>query len=154
MRREYPVAPIVGVGAVVVEDDRVLLVQRAREPGLGLWSIPGGAVELGETIAQAAVREVREECHIEVEPGGVLSTHDLIERDESGSIRYHYVLIDLAASYVGGQLAPGTDAVQARWAFAAELSELNIQPRLLPVLRSALHRAQQIATPSTATSTA
>ncbi len=142
MRRKYPTAPIVGIGAVVVDRSRVLLVQRAHEPGRGRWSIPGGVVELGETLAQAAMREVREECQIDIAPAGVLSTYDLIERDESGRIRFHYVLIDLAAKYLGGDASPGTDALQVRWASEAELDGLDIQSRLLPVLRKALRHGQ------------
>ena len=138
MRREYPEAPIVGVGAVVVQDGQVLLIRRANEPSRGRWSIPGGTVELGETLAQAAIREVREECRVEVEIGGVLSTFDLIQREENGQIRYHYVLIDLAARYVGGEPVAGTDALEVRWVREAEFDELDIVPRLLPILRKAL----------------
>jgi 8-oxo-dGTP diphosphatase len=142
VRREYPPAPIVGVGAVIVRDARVLLVQRGNEPNRGCWSIPGGALELGETLAEAAVREVREECLVEIEAQGVLSTFDMIERDEQGRIRFHYVLIDVGARYVSGEAAAGTDALGVHWASAAELDRLNILPRLLPVLRRALHAAQ------------
>jgi len=138
MRREYPEAPIVGVGAVVVQDGQVLLIRRANEPSRGRWSIPGGTVELGETLAQAAIREVREECRVEVEIGGVLSTFDLIQREEKGQIRYHYVLIDLAARYVGGEPVASTDALEVRWVREAEFDELDIIPRLLPILRKAL----------------
>ncbi len=138
MRREYPEAPIVGVGAVVVQDGQVLLIRRANEPSRGRWSIPGGTVELGETLAQAAIREVREECRVEVEIGGVLSAFDLIQREEKGQIRYHYVLIDLAASYVGGEPTASTDALEVRWVREAEFDELDIIPRLLPILRKAL----------------
>lgn len=142
MRREYPEAPIVGVGAVIVRGDQVLLILRANEPSQGRWSIPGGTVELGETLAQAATREVGEECQLEVEIGDVLSVFDLIQRDDRGRIRYHYVLIDLAARYVSGEPVAGTDALDVRWAREAEFNELDIVPRLLPVLREALHRME------------
>jgi len=142
MRREYPDVPIVGVGAVVVKDGQVLLVRRANDPNRGQWSIPGGTVELGETLAQAAIREVREECQVEVEPGDVLSTFDMIQRDEKGRIRYHYVLIDLTARYVSGKPVAGTDALDVRWVDETELNKLDIVVRLLPVLREALHRAR------------
>ena len=143
MTREYPIAPIVGVGAVIVRDNHVLLVRRGNEPNRGLWSIPGGAVELGETLAQAATREVREECRLEIEAQGVLSTFELIERDEQDKVRYHYVLIDLATRYVGGQAAAGTDALDAHWVTEDELDTLDIVPRLVPLLRAALHEAQK-----------
>ena len=140
MRREYPEAPIVGVGAVIVKGDQVLLIRRANEPSRGRWSIPGGTVELGETLAQAAIREVGEECQLEVEIGDVLSTFDMIQRDERGRISYHYVLIDLAARYVSGEPVAGTDALDVRWVKEPKFNELDIVPRLLPVLRDALHR--------------
>lgn len=142
MRREYPSAPIVGVGAVIVRNDRVLLIQRGNEPNRGCWSIPGGVLELGETLAEAAVREVREECQLEIELQGVLSTFDMIQRDELGRVRYHYVLIDVGARYVGGQAIAGSDALGVRWASATELDHLDIIPRLVPVLRQALHEAE------------
>ena len=140
MPREYPEAPVVGVGAVVVRDGRVLLVRRANAPSRGRWSVPGGAVELGETLAEAAIREVREECQVEVEAGHILSTCDLIQHDENGRVRYHYVLIDLAARHVSGDPQAGTDALEVRWVGEADLTRLDIIDRLLPVLRRALHQ--------------
>lgn len=142
MPREYPDAPIIGVGAVVIKDGHVLLVRRANHPNRGQWSIPGGTVELGETLAQAAAREVREECQVEVKPGGVLATYDLIQRDDQGRIRYHYVLIDLAARYLSGEPVASTDALEVRWVREAELDRLNIIPRLVPILRQALRQSQ------------
>ena len=140
VRREYPEAPIVGVGAVVIRDQQVLLVCRANEPNRGQWSIPGGTVELGETLAQAAAREVWEECQVRVEAGQVLATFDLIRRDAQGQVLYHYVLLDLAACYISGDPVAGTDAMEVRWVTAAELDRLDIIPRLLPVLCQALRR--------------
>ena len=138
VRREYPEAPIVGVGAVVIRDQQVLLVCRANEPNRGQWSIPGGTVELGETLAQAVAREVWEECGVRVEAGQVLATFDLIRRDAQGLVLYHYVLLDLAARYLSGDPVAATDALAARWVTAAELDQLDIIPRLVPVLRQAL----------------
>ena len=138
MPREYPQAPLVGVGAVVVKDGRVLMVQRGNNPNRGKWSIPGGVVELGETLAQAAAREVREECQVEIEVGRALSTFDMIQRDETGRIQYHYVLIDMAARYLAGEPVAGTDALEVRWVDEDELARLDMVPRLLPVLREAL----------------
>ena len=138
VRREYPEAPIVGVGAVVIRDQQVLLVCRANEPNRGQWSIPGGTVELGETLAQAAAREVWEECQVRVEAGQVLATFDLIRRDAQRQVLYHYVLLDLAARYISGDPVAATDALAARWVTAAELDQLDIIPRLVPVLRQAL----------------
>lgn len=142
MPREYPTAPVVGVGAIVVRDRQVLLIRRANEPNRGRWSIPGGVVELGETLAQAAARELREECRVEAEFHNVLSTFELIQRDENGRVRYHYVLLDLMADYVSGEAVAGTDALDVCWAGETELDKLDIVSRLLPVLRQALRLAQ------------
>ncbi|MGQ9492391.1 MAG: NUDIX hydrolase [Anaerolineae bacterium] len=144
MHRKYPKAPIVGVGAVVVSQGKVLLIRRGNAPNQGQWSIPGGIVELGETMAQAAIREVHEECQVEIEPGDVLSIYELIQRDEKGRIQYHYVLIDLMARYVRGEPVAGTDAMEVRWAEEADLDKLDIIPRLLPVLRKAFHQASKM----------
>jgi 8-oxo-dGTP diphosphatase len=138
VRREYPEAPIVGVGAIVIKDRQALLVCRAQEPNRGQWSIPGGIVELGETLAQAAAREVWEECRVKVEAGEVMATFDLIRRDAEGRILYHFVLLDLAARYIGGEPMAATDALEVRWVAEAELDHLDIIPRLVPVLRRAL----------------
>jgi ADP-ribose pyrophosphatase YjhB (NUDIX family) len=96
MKREYPETPIAGVGLVVVKGDKVLLVKRGKEPGRGRWGLPGGAVELGETVAQAAEREVDEECGIKIEIRDVIEVIDRIIPDDDGRIRYHYILIDLS----------------------------------------------------------
>jgi 8-oxo-dGTP diphosphatase len=138
MAREYPQAPIVGVGAIVIKDGQVLLVCRANEPNRGQWSVPGGTVELGETLAQAATREVWEECQVEIEAGEVVSAFDLIRRDAQGRIRYHYVLLDLAARYISGDPVAATDALEVRWVAGPELDQLDVIPRLRPILRQAL----------------
>ncbi len=115
MHREYPEAPIVAVGVVVKRGHEVLLVQRLNEPSRGRWSLPGGVVELGETVREAGQREVQEECGLQIEPGEILAIVDNIVRDEAGRIRFHYVLIDLLAKYVGGEPAAASDIGDARW---------------------------------------
>jgi 8-oxo-dGTP diphosphatase len=116
--REYPSAPIVGVGAVVIDADRVLLVRRNQEPLMGQWSLPGGAVELGETLAQAIVREVAEETGLAVVPTTVLKAFDRIERDDTGRVRFHYVLVDFLCKVerMPEMLCAATDVSDARWA--------------------------------------
>jgi 8-oxo-dGTP diphosphatase len=124
VRREYPEAPIVGVGAVVIEGARVLLVRRGNAPLKGEWSLPGGALELGETLQQGVVREVLEETGLVVEPAAMIEVLDRITRDEaSGSIHYHYVLIDFVCRVTGGTLLSGSDADEARWVGREELHE-------------------------------
>ncbi len=110
MKREYPDTPLVGVGAVVIEDDRVLLVKRGRAPLFGKWSIPGGALEVGETLRSAVVREAREETGLMIEPAELLGVFERVVPDEQGRMRYHYVLIDFLCQRVSGDLAAADDA--------------------------------------------
>lgn len=116
MTREYPLAPIVGVGAVVVDGDRVLLIRRGREPMKGQWSLPGGALEVGETLIDGVRREVLEETGLEVEPLALIEVLDRIARDAEGRVQFHYVLIDYLCRMTGGDLCCASDAVDARWA--------------------------------------
>jgi ADP-ribose pyrophosphatase YjhB (NUDIX family) len=144
MRREYPDAPIAGVGAVVVRDGpegqkQVLLIRRAQEPLKGEWSLPGGAVELGETLEEAICREVLEETGLVVETVDVVQPFDRISRDTEGRVRYHYVLIDYLCRVVGGSLACATDALEGRWATANDL--VGLTPLNVEVIRKALRMA-------------
>lgn len=124
--RIYPASPISGVGAVVYNCGKILLVKRAKEPNKGLWSIPGGGIELGETFFEAARRETREECSIEIKVVRVLDAVDNIVRDPGGRVRYHYVIIDLVAAYVGGELKAGSDAADCGWFTPEEITQMNI----------------------------
>jgi len=125
--REYPDAPRVGVGAVVLDGDRVLLVKRGRPPAEGKWSLPGGLVHLGERLEDAVVREVEEECGLRVALLGVCGVIDRVVYGEthtagpSPAIRYHWVIIDYAAAVVSGRLQAASDAAEARWVPVAEL---------------------------------
>ncbi|MFP5226985.1 MAG: NUDIX hydrolase [Acidobacteriota bacterium] len=139
MRREYPDAPIAGVGAVIVRDRHVLLIRRGQEPLKGEWSLPGGAVELGETLGAAICREVLEETGLVVEVVDTVKVFDRISRDDEGRVRYHYVLVDFLCRVTGGSLACATDAVEARWATAEELDGLT--PLTVEVIRKALQMA-------------
>ena len=127
--------PIPAVGAVVFKEGKILTIKRGQEPGRGKWSIPGGRVELGETTFEAAVREVREECSIEVEIERVLDSVDNIIRDEDGRIKYHFVIIDLLARYVGGEIKAQSDAEECRWVTPQELIKLDLTPLLRDMLK-------------------
>lgn len=140
MSREYPERPIVSVGVIVLRGKELLLVRRGQEPSRGLWSIPGGVVELGETLHEAARREVREECGLEVEPEEVIEVVERIVRDEKGGIRFHYVLIDLAARYLAGEAQPASDTSECRWVQAEELESLELTQGLTPIIRKALDK--------------
>jgi 8-oxo-dGTP diphosphatase len=136
--REYPEAPIVGVGALILRDDQILLIQRAKDPDKGRWAIPGGGVELGESLQEAAKREVREECGLEVGIGEIANVYDLIIPDERGRIRFHYVLIHFAATYQGGEPRPDSDATAVAWVSLEHLNEYDMPERLRAVIARVL----------------
>ena len=124
-QREYPTRPWVGVGAVVWRDDHVLLIRRGTPPRDGQWGLPGGAQAVGETLYEAAVREVQEETGLAVTPTGIVTACDGISRDEDGRIRYHYTLIEVAASYDGSaEPVAADDALEARWVPLEEVHTL------------------------------
>ncbi|MBI2528535.1 MAG: NUDIX hydrolase [Candidatus Rokubacteria bacterium] len=142
--REYPDAPRVGVGAVVLDGPRVLLVQRGRPPGEGKWSIPGGLVHLGERLEDAVMREVEEECGVRVALLGVCGVIDRVVYDEAAgaparpAIRYHWVIIDYAARVAGGRLEVGSDAADARWVPVAELDRYDTTAGIADMVRRAV----------------
>ncbi len=146
LQREFPIAPLVGVGAVIVHEGRVLLVQRGREPMKGRWTIPGGLVEIGEALDAAVVRETLEETGLEVEPIELVELLDRIHREE-GRVRYHYVIADYLCRVVGGTLASADDAAAVRWVERAEWnshSALAIDPITVRVVEAAWQRARQL----------
>jgi 8-oxo-dGTP diphosphatase len=124
MRREYPERPWTGVGVVVWQGDRVLLVRRGRPPRQGQWGLPGGAQEVGETVFEAAAREVREETGLEVRPVAIITTVDSITRDADGAVQYHYTLVEVAADCAAGDPVAAADAADARWATPEEAEGL------------------------------
>ncbi len=142
MSREYPDRPIVGVGAVVIENGRILLVRRASPPRVGQWSLPGGAQEIGETYAEACAREVREETGLEIETIGLVEAVDSITRDESGRVKYHYLLVDVLARPSGGALRAGGDVSDARWFAPEEAFALPLWSETERVIRKGLAMAK------------
>ena len=134
-RREYPDLPLVGVGALVMEDDKVLLVKRQTEPGKGLWSIPGGLVELGETILEAAKREVKEETSLDIEIRELIGVFDSMTYDDAGRLRFHYVLIDYLARPKGGSLKGNAEVADVRWVNVGELGGYELTKVLGKLLR-------------------
>jgi ADP-ribose pyrophosphatase YjhB (NUDIX family) len=140
MGREYPDSPLVGVGAVVIQENRVLLIRRGQPPLLGEWSLPGGVLECGETLREAVAREVREETGLLVETGEMLGVYERVIRDDEGRVRYHYVLIDFLCRPVGGDLKAGSDAADVRWFTRDELPTLNLAYDANDVVRKGLSR--------------
>jgi 8-oxo-dGTP diphosphatase len=137
--REYPERPIVGVGAVIVHENRVVLARRGRSPLAGQWSLPGGVVELGETLRGAAQREALEETGLVVKAGEVLEVLDRIIPGEKGRTQYHYVLVDFLCERVRGELRAGGDAAEVVWAGAEELGTYSLEPPALQVIRKAFN---------------
>lgn len=135
MKREFPEVPLVGVGAIVIEGDRVLLVKRAHPPIQGQWSIPGGVLEVGELVREAAVREAREETGLIVEPGELLGVYDRILRDVEKRVQYHYVLIDFLCRRVGGELLAASDAADVQWFRREELPALQLAEDTFDVIQ-------------------
>jgi ADP-ribose pyrophosphatase YjhB (NUDIX family) len=146
LQREYPLSPLVGVGAVIVQEGRVLLVQRGREPMKGRWTIPGGLIEVGESLHEAVARETREETGLEVEPVELVELLDRIHREE-GRVRYHYVIADYLCRVVGGTLAAADDAAAVRWVERSEWnshSALALDPITVRVVEAAWQRARRL----------
>jgi 8-oxo-dGTP diphosphatase len=135
MKREFPEVPLVGVGAIIIEDSRVLLVKRAHPPLQAQWSIPGGVLEVGELIREAAVREAREETGLIVEPEDLLGVYDRILRNPEERVQYHYVLIDFLCRRIGGELLAASDAAEVRWFKRSELLALNLAEDTIDVIR-------------------
>jgi len=135
--REYPAHPRVGVGAVVLHEGRVLLVRRGQPPGVGKWSLPGGLVHLGETTQEAVVREVAEECGLEVRVVDLAGMVERVVRDEAGRVRYHYVLVDYLVAPESADAVAGSDADEVRWVEVEDVSELEITEGLLDMIRRA-----------------
>jgi 8-oxo-dGTP diphosphatase len=135
-KNDYPGNPRVAVGAVVFKEGRVLLVRRGQPPAEDLWAIPGGSVEIGETLQEAVEREILEETGIQIRALKPIYTFDVIDRDAAGKVRFHYVIVDLAADYIRGEPVPGDDALDARWVSAGEISGLEVSTATLKLLKT------------------
>ena len=142
IRREYPELPLVGVGAIIIEGDRVVLVKRGNPPLAGAWSIPGGVLEVGETLRMAAAREVFEETSLRVEPAELLGVYDRLQHDHDGRTLYHYVLVDFLCKRLEGAPHPAADVVEARWFTRAELSQLKLAADTVDVIKKGFLRAR------------
>jgi 8-oxo-dGTP diphosphatase len=138
VKRDFPDRPIVGVGAVIVRENQVVLVRRAGEPLKGEWSVPGGVVELGETLRAAAEREALEETGLRVKAGAVIDVFDSIfSGEDGGPPQYHYVLVDFLCSVVSGELCAASDVSEARWVSREELVSMPLRQTLQDMLRKA-----------------
>jgi len=134
MAREYPTHPAVGVGAVVVRGGKALIIKRAHEPRQGEWSLPGGMLELGESLADAARREIKEETGLDVELGPIIETFDRVHRDAEGRIRYHFVIVDFVCWSQDGDAVPGSDAEDVAWVTADQIDEYRVNAHAKEVI--------------------
>ena len=144
MKREYPDTPLVGIGAIIIEDERVVLVKRGHAPLQGKWSIPGGVLEVGETLRKAVVREVREETALTIEPGELLGVFERVIPDEQGKMKYHYVLIDFLCRRATGELKAGDDAAEVGWFREDQLSALELARETEEVILKGFEKAAAV----------
>lgn len=135
--RRYPKHPLIGVGALILNRDRILMAQRGKEPLKGWWSLPGGLVETGESLETAVRREVREETGLEIRPAGVVEIFERIMRDARGAPEYHYVLVDYLCRVTGGELRAGDDVCAVEWTRRRDLPPLRITEGTLAVIENA-----------------
>ena len=135
--RSYPSRPILAVSAAIIRDGRILIVRRARPPAHGLFTLPGGGVEVGETLHQAVIREVREETALTIEPLALAGYREAIARDGDGKIERHFVILPFAARWIAGDVALNEELTEARWLMPAELAGLNTTEGLADIVRSA-----------------
>jgi ADP-ribose pyrophosphatase len=131
----YPLVPRVGVGAIVINDGKVLLIRRGIEPSLGMWSIPGGTLKLGEKLQECAAREMLEETGVTIEVGACAYVFDYLESDAEGKIKFHYIVIDYAAKYISGEAKGADDAAEAGWFKSEDLESLHVTKNTLAALK-------------------
>jgi 8-oxo-dGTP diphosphatase len=143
MAREYPAHPVVGVGAVVVRGGKALVIKRAHEPRQGEWSLPGGLLELGESLQDAARREIKEETGLDIEVGPVIETFDRVHRDDDGRIRYHFVIVDFVCWSNAGEAVPGSDADGVAWVTADDIDDYKVNAHAKAVILRGLNYHQQ-----------
>lgn len=137
MKRKFPTHPIVGVGAVILHHDSVLLVQRATPPMEGEWTLPGGVVETGESLEEAVRREIKEETNLDIQVGPLLELFERIQRDERDRVAYHYIIADYLAKKTGGKLRPATDVRQAKFVPRSDLAGFRLTEKVLHVISRA-----------------
>jgi ADP-ribose pyrophosphatase YjhB (NUDIX family) len=141
MQREYPETPLVGVGAIIIEDNRIVLVRRGHAPLLGEWSIPGGLLEVGETLRHAAAREALEETSLTIETADLLGVYDRVIRDADKRTLYHYVLIDFLCHRIAGEPRAAGDATEAAWFTKPELNTLSLAADTLEVIHRGFEKS-------------
>ena len=143
VKRLYPDQPIVGVGAVIVSEGKLLLEKRSNEPSKGKWTIPGGLVELGENIEQAVIRETKEETCLDVENPRLIDVIDNVDLDETGKVKYHFVIVDYAVKIKGGTVKAASDAAELRWVHLDEVEAFNLTRSFRVFFRRNRHKLER-----------
>ncbi len=138
--RIYPTRPYLAVSAAVFREDRVLIVRRARPPAHGLYTLPGGGVELGETLEQAVIREMREETALDIEPVALVGFRQAIARDAAGRVERHFVILPFAARYIGGEISLNEELAEAHWRLPEEIAGLKTTEGLGAIVAAAKER--------------
>jgi mutator protein MutT len=144
VKRLYPKQPVVGVGAVIIKDGKILLEKRKSEPGRGKWSIPGGLVELGESVSQTVVREVAEETGLEVYAPELIDVVDNVVRDENGEVKYHFVIIDFFVKLKGGEPKASSDAEELKWVPLNEVEKYNLTKTFMDFFKKNYKKLQKL----------
>jgi mutator protein MutT len=144
LKRLYPKQPIVGVGALIISNGKILLEKRKYEPGKGKWSIPGGLVELGETTKQTVVREVREETGLEVEKPSLIDIVDNITKDRNDEVKYHFVIIDYFVKLKGGTLEASSDAQELRWVTFDKVEKFDLTKTFREFFQRSRHKLEKL----------
>jgi len=137
--RFYPKEPVLGVGAVVFRDNSVLLIKRGKPPLADTWSLPGGGVKPSETLKDAIIREVKEECGIDIEVIDLIKEFEYIESDDNGRVKYHYIVFDFKALYKSGVLLSSSDALDAQWVHLNKLAEFDLTPAVRNIIQEAVY---------------
>ena len=135
MGKRYPKQPIMSVGAIIIDKNKVLLIRRAAPPGKGLWAIPGGIVKLGEKLEDAVKREVKEETGLEVEVGKLIDLVEVLIKDDKGRIEYHYIIADYETKVIGGKLKASSDALEAKWFNLNEIEKIEATKSTKKILK-------------------
>jgi mutator protein MutT len=144
MKRLYPTQPLTGVGAIIICDGRMLLEKRQNDPGKGKWSIPGGLVELGESLEQTVIREVEEETGLQVEKPEHVDIVDQVNFDENGKIKYHFIIIDYFVRLKGGTLKAASDAAELRWVKLEEVENYDLTKAFRAFFRKNRHKLEKM----------
>jgi 8-oxo-dGTP diphosphatase len=143
VKRLYPDQPVVGIGAVIIQNGKIALIKRGNEPSKGKWTIPGGLVELGENLEAAVIRETKEETLLDIENPQLINVVDNVDLDEQGKVKYHYVIIDYLVHVKAGEIQAASDAAELRWVLFDEVENYNLTASFRAFFRNNLEKMKK-----------